>query len=221
MIKFSHLALRRGKRVLFEGASLTVHRQNKVGITGANGCGKSSLFALILNEIQSDDGEIELSDELAISHVAQETPADISSAMDYVLDGDAELRLVQKSLAEAEQDDDGVAQAHCHHKLDLIDAYSASARAGKLMQGLGFKPVELNHSVESFSGGWRMRLNLARALMCRSDLLLLDEPTNHLDLDAVIWLEQWLLSYKGTLMLISHDRDFLDKVVGHIMHIEH
>jgi len=221
MIKFTHLALRRGVRVLFEQVNLTIHQGNKVGITGANGCGKSSLFALILNQLQSDAGEVEQPADLAVAHVAQEMPADEKAAIEYVLDGDEELRLVQQQLMQAEQVNDGVAQAHAHHQLDVIDAYSATARAGKLMQGLGFKSTELEQPVSSFSGGWRMRLNLARALMCRSDLLLLDEPTNHLDLDAVIWLEQWLLSYKGTLLLISHDRDFLDKVVGHVMHIEH
>jgi len=221
MIKFTHLALRRGIRVLFEQVNLTIHQGNKVGITGANGCGKSSLFALILNQLQSDAGEVEQPADLAVAHVAQEMPADEKAAIEYVLDGDEELRLVQQQLMQAEQVNDGVAQAHAHHQLDVIDAYSATARAGKLMQGLGFKSTELEQPVSSFSGGWRMRLNLARALMCRSDLLLLDEPTNHLDLDAVIWLEQWLLSYKGTLLLISHDRDFLDKVVGHVMHIEH
>lgn len=220
MIKFTHLALRRGVRVLFEKANLTIHQGNKVGITGANGCGKSSLFALILNHLQSDEGELELPSDLAVAHVAQETPAEEKAGIEYVLDGDDELRVIQKQLVLAEQEDDGVAQANLHHKLDTIDAYSAPARAAKLMQGLGFSASELEHAVNSFSGGWRMRLNLARALMCRSDLLLLDEPTNHLDLDAVIWLEQWLLSYKGTLLLISHDRDFLDKVVGHVMHIE-
>jgi ATP-binding cassette, subfamily F, member 3 len=221
MIKLTHLALRRGIRVLFESVNVTVHQGNKVGITGANGCGKSSLFALMLNQLQSDEGDLEMPSDLAIAHVAQETPAETKSAIDYVLDGDNELRRIQQNLIQAEKDDDGVAQAHLHHQMDTIDAYSAMARAGKLMLGLGFQSSELEQPVSDFSGGWRMRLNLAQALMCRSDLLLLDEPTNHLDLDAVIWLEEWLLSYRGTLLLISHDRDFLDKVVGHVMHIEH
>jgi ATP-binding cassette subfamily F protein 3 len=220
MIKFSHLALRRGVRVLFEKVCCTIHQGNKVGITGANGCGKSSLFALILNQLQSDAGGIELPTDIALAHVAQESAAEEKPAIEYVLDGDEELRQIQQRLTQAEKIDDGVAQAHLHHQLDIIDAYSAPARAGKLMQGLGFKPAQLEQAVTCFSGGWRMRLNLARALMCRSDLLLLDEPTNHLDLDAVIWLEQWLLSYRGTLLLISHDRDFLDKIVDHVMHIE-
>lgn len=220
MIKFTHLALRRGVRVLFEDVNLTIHKGNKVGVTGANGCGKSSLFALMLHQLHSDEGEVEQPLDLAVAHVAQETPEEKKAAIEYVLDGDEELRQIQQQLISAEQKDDGVAQAHLHHQLDIIDAYSAESRAGKLMLGLGFNARELESSVSSFSGGWRMRLNLARALMCRSDLLLLDEPTNHLDLDAVIWLEDWLLSYAGTLMLISHDRDFLDKVVGHVMHIE-
>ncbi len=220
MLKFSNLAIRRGSRLLFEQANFTIHQGNKVGITGANGCGKSSLFALILKQIHSDDGELELPAQLSIAHVAQETPAEAKAAIDYVLDGDAELRQVQQQLALAEADDNGAMQAECHHQLETIDAYTAPARAGKLMLGLGFSADELERPVKTFSGGWRMRLNLAQALMCRSDLLLLDEPTNHLDLDAVIWLENWLLAYQGTLLLISHDRDFLDKVADHIAHIE-
>lgn len=220
MLKFSNLAIRRGSRLLFEQANFTIHQGNKVGITGANGCGKSSLFALILKQMHSDEGELELPAQLSIAHVAQETPADDKAAIDYVLDGDAELRQIQHQLALAEADDNGAAQAECHHQLETIDAYTAPARAGKLMLGLGFAADELECPVKTFSGGWRMRLNLAQALMCRSDLLLLDEPTNHLDLDAVIWLENWLLAYPGTLLLISHDRDFLDKVADHIAHIE-
>lgn len=220
MLTLTNLAIRRGSKLLFEQASLTVHRGNRVGVTGANGCGKSSLFALILDRIQSDAGELELPSSTVIAHVAQETPAVDRTAIDYVLDGDLELRQVQQQLVEAEAEDDGHRLASCHARLDEIDAYSAEARAGKLMLGLGFKPGQLSLPVRSFSGGWRMRLNLAQALMCRSDLLLLDEPTNHLDLDAVIWLEQWLLSYQGTLLLISHDRDFLDKICSHVIHIE-
>lgn len=221
MLKFTNLALRRGARVLFEKANFVIHQGNKVGVTGANGCGKSSLFALLLNQIQNDEGEVDFPSGLSIAHVAQETPADNRPAIEYVLDGDNELRQIQKKLEQAEKNNDGTAQAEFHHQLDVIDAYTAPARAGKLMQGLGFGAEALGNPVNSFSGGWRMRLNLAQALMCRSDLLLLDEPTNHLDLDAVIWLEQWLLSYQGTLLLISHDRDFLDRVINHIAHIEH
>jgi len=220
MLEFIKLAIRRGPRVLFEDASFTVHRGYSVGVTGANGCGKSSLFALILKQIHSDAGDVSLPPNTVIAHVAQETPAVERSAIDYVLDGDAALRDAQLRLSTAEKENNGLVQAECHSLLDEIDAYTAESRAGKLMLGLGFKTEQLNNPVNSFSGGWRMRLNLAQALMCRSDLLLLDEPTNHLDLDAVIWLEQWLLSYQGTLLLISHDRDFLDKVTSHIVHIE-
>jgi len=220
MLTLNNLAIRRGVHLLFEQASLSIHRGNRVGVTGANGCGKSSLFALILNKLHSDAGELELPPHTVIAHVAQETPAVEQSALDYVLDGDRELRETEQQLAQAEASNDGHAQALCHTKLADIDAYSAEARAGKLLLGLGFKTEQLQQRVSQFSGGWRMRLNLAQALMCRSDLLLLDEPTNHLDLDAVIWLEQWLLSYSGTLLLISHDRDFLDRVCTHIVHIE-
>ena len=220
MLTLSNLAIRRGTNVLFEQASFKIHRGNRVGITGANGCGKSSLFALILNDIQSDAGDLIFPDKTIIAHVAQETPETQKSAIDYALDGDIELRNIQKKLAEAEKNNDGTAQAECHSRLEEIDAYTAQSRAEKLLLGLSFKIEQLNNPVSSFSGGWRMRLNLAQALMCRSDLLLLDEPTNHLDLDAVIWLEQWLLNYAGTMLLISHDRDFLDKVTSHIVHIE-
>lgn len=220
MLSLNNLAIRRGAKVLFEQANLTVHRGNRVGVTGANGCGKSSLFALILDQLHSDAGELELPPATVIAHVAQETPAVDRSAMDYVLDGDQELRAVQQQLAVAEEKNDGAQQAQCHSRLDEINAYSAESRAGKLMLGLGFKTEQLEQPVKHFSGGWRMRLNLAQALMCRSDLLLLDEPTNHLDLDAVYWLEQWLLNYSGTLLLISHDRDFLDSISTHIIHIE-
>jgi len=220
MIKFTHLALRRGKQLLFSDANCTIEHGDKVGITGANGCGKSSLFALLRNELSADEGEFSISAQIAIAHVAQEMPATCQPAIEYVLDGDVELRDIERNIRQAEQADDGHAIAEWHHRLDIIDAYTVEARAGKIMQGLGFKTSELNHSVDKFSGGWRMRLNLAQALICRSDLLLLDEPTNHLDLDAIIWLEQWILKYAGTLLLISHDRDFLDRVTDHIVHIE-
>ena len=220
MLSLKDLAIRRGTKVLFDQANITIHGGHRVGVTGANGCGKSSLFALILNKIHSDAGDFELPPKTVIAHVAQETPAVDISAVEYVLDGDQELRRVEQELSKAEADDNGKLQAECHSRLDEIDAYTAKSRAEKLMLGLGFKLEQLENSVSSFSGGWRMRLNLAQALMCRSDLLLLDEPTNHLDLDAVYWLEQWLLSYSGTLLLISHDRDFLDKISTHIIHIE-
>ena len=220
MLNFSNVSLRRGVRLLFKQANFTIHKGNKVGIVGANGCGKSSLFALLLNQLQTDEGEVSLPPGITIAHVAQEMPAVDKPAIEYVIDGDAELRNIQRQLQQAEAEDKGSLQAELHHRLDHIDAYSAKSRAGKLMQGLGFKNEQLELPVNSFSGGWRMRLNLAQALICRSDLLLLDEPTNHLDLDAVIWLETWFQSYQGTLLLISHDRDFLDKVADHIVFIE-
>ncbi len=220
MLNFKNIALRRGVRVLFSNSSFTIHKGQKVGFTGANGAGKSSLFALVKNELHLDEGDFSMPPNLEIAHVAQETPAVACSAIDYVIDGDQEYRRLQAQLKKAEQDDDGLKQAEYHALLDVIGGYTAVARASRLMNGLGFTSDQENNSVGSFSGGWRMRLNLAQALMCRSDLLLLDEPTNHLDLDAVIWLQDWLCKYPGTLMLISHDRDFLDTITDHIVHIE-
>ncbi len=220
MLRFDHLALRRGGRLLFDDASFAIHPGQRVGVTGANGCGKSSLFALILDRLHADAGDFHMPRDWVIAHLAQETPSDPRPAIDYVLDGDAELRRIETELAQAEQERDGGRVAELHSRLDAIDGYSARSRAARLIHGLGFRPGEEERPVAHFSGGWRMRLNLARALMCRSDLLLLDEPTNHLDLDAVIWLEGWLRGYAGTLLLISHDREFLDAVCSHIAHIE-
>lgn len=220
MLNFTNLALRRGHSELFSGATFVLHKGDKTGITGGNGVGKSSLFAMIRGELQPDAGEFSLPPNLEIAHVAQEMPAVPRSAIDYVMDGDRELRNLQRQLENAERHDDGVRQAELHTRLDDIGAYTAQPRAARLMAGLGFANAEQNRAVGEFSGGWRMRLNLAQALMCRSDVLLLDEPTNHLDLDAVIWLQDWLAQYPGTLLLISHDRDFLDSVVDHIVHIE-
>ncbi len=220
MLNFSDLALRRGPRLLFEHASFTIHAGNKVGLTGANGTGKSSLFALIRDELQADAGELSLPPHAVIAHVAQETPAVDRPAREYVIDGDKELRRIEQELQRAEQSDDGALQASLHGQLDNIGGYTAAARAARLLSGLGFTHQQQSAPVSSFSGGWRMRLNLAQALMCRSDILLLDEPTNHLDLDAVLWLEDWLQAYPGTLLLISHYRDFLDRVVNVIAHIE-
>jgi len=220
MLNFKNIALRRGARVLFDHASFTIHKGQKVGFTGANGVGKSSFFALVRNELQLDEGDFSMPPGLEIAHVAQETPASSGSAIDYVIDGDQELRRLQNQLALAEQAEDGLKQAELHALLDTIGGYTAQARASRLMNGLGFTADQENNAVSSFSGGWRMRLNLAQALMCRSDVLLLDEPTNHLDLDAVIWLQDWLCKYPGTLLLISHDRDFLDTITDHIVHIE-
>jgi len=206
--------------VLIQGASLQLHPGHKVGLTGANGAGKSSLFALLRGEMQLEAGDLEMPATWVIAHVAQETPALAMPAIEFVLDGDAELRQVEAALVTAEANHQGELIAELHHRLMDIDGYSAKARAAELLSGLGFSQANLQQAVSTFSGGWRVRLNLARALMCRSDLLLLDEPTNHLDLDAVIWLEGWLQSYRGTLLLISHDRDFLDAIVNHIAHIE-
>ncbi len=220
MLQLDHLSLRRGPRLLIDDASAQIHPGQRVGLTGANGTGKSSLFALILGEFGPDAGSLQLPKDWVIAHVAQHTPADARPAIDYALDGDAELRHIEAQLIEAEQADDGHRLGQLHERMDHIGGYQARARAARLLHGLGFKPGEEERPVSDFSGGWRMRLNLAKALMCRSDLLLLDEPTNHLDLDAVIWLEDWLKRYPGTLLLISHDRDFLDNVVTQVAHIE-
>ena len=220
MLKFHQLKLRRGSKLLFGQACFTIHAGQKVGITGANGCGKSSLFALIRGELQPDAGDLSQPSGLVIAHVAQETPALDTPAIEHVMDGDQELRLIEHRLARAQQAGDGNLQASLHGQLEAIQGYSAPSRAARLMNGLGFLPEQERLPLNRFSGGWRMRLNLAQALMARSDLLLLDEPTNHLDLDAVIWLEGWLRAYRGTLLLISHDRDFLDAVTTQVAHIE-
>jgi ATP-binding cassette, subfamily F, member 3 len=217
MIRLDNVSLRRGSRLLFEEASLTIHPGWRVGLSGRNGTGKSSLFALLLQQFPVDAGEIALPSAWVISHVAQETPNNSSSALDHVLDGDAELRQLQALI---DSTSDGGLLGELHARIEAIDGYRAESRAGKLLHGLGFANDESMRPVNSFSGGWRMRLNLAQALMCRSDLLLLDEPTNHLDLDAVMWLEEWLRQYPGTLLLISHDRDFLDTVCSHMLNIE-
>ncbi|MEQ1636028.1 MAG: ATP-binding cassette domain-containing protein [Methylococcales bacterium] len=220
MLNFKNISLRRGVRVLFSEATFIIHKGQKVGVTGANGAGKSSLFAMVRGQLHADEGDFSMPPNLEIAHVAQETPAVTSSALDYVLDGDQELRRLQAQLLQAEHANDGLKQAELHAALDHIGGYTAEARAARLMNGLGFSTVQEQQPVSAFSGGWRMRLNLAQALMCRSDVLLLDEPTNHLDLDAVIWLQDWLCKYPGTLLLISHDRDFLDTICSHIVHIE-
>ncbi|MFO1303116.1 MAG: ATP-binding cassette domain-containing protein [Burkholderiales bacterium] len=218
MLRVVNLTLARGTRVLLEGANLTVHAGHKVGLVGANGGGKSSLFAAIRGELLPDAGSIELPASWTIAHVAQETPPVDRSALDYVLDGDPELREIEAGLASSATSD--AALADLHHRYEAIGGYGARARAATLLAGLGFAEARHGDPVASFSGGWRMRLNLAQALQARSDLLLLDEPTNHLDLDAVLWLEEWLGKYPGTLLLITHDRDFLDGVVGTIVHID-
>jgi ATP-binding cassette, subfamily F, member 3 len=220
LIQFKNVSIVRGIKVLVEQASLQLHPGHKVGLTGANGAGKSSLFALLRGELIADKGDIEIPSSWVIGHVAQETPALAIPAIQFVLQGDEELFGIENALIAAETASEGAMIAELHGRLSEIQGYSAKARAAELMHGLGFKQDQLENPVSSFSGGWRVRLNLARALMCRSDLLLLDEPTNHLDLDAVLWLESWLKSYTGTLLLISHDRDFLDAIVNYIAHIE-
>jgi ATP-binding cassette subfamily F protein 3 len=222
LIRISNLTLARGNKRLLEDAALTIHPGHKVGLIGANGSGKSSLFALLRGQIDADAGEVSLPASWVIGHVAQETPAVSVPAIEFVLDGDAELRSVERELAEADANP-GTAGEHLaelHHRYEVINGYSARARAATLLSGLGFPASRHGDSVSSFSGGWRMRLNLAQALMTRSDLLLLDEPTNHLDLDAVLWLEEWLQRYAGTLLLVTHDRDFLDAVVTSIVHLD-
>jgi ATP-binding cassette subfamily F protein 3 len=220
MIALKNLTFARAGRPLVVDASLQIHPGWKVGVVGANGCGKSSLFALLSGELHAESGDCELPARWHIARVAQETPALPDAALEFVLDGDTELRRVERELAEAEAKGDGEAIGHLHARYGEIDGYSAKARAAEVLHGLGFTDADFARPVADFSGGWRVRLNLARALSCRADLLLLDEPTNHLDLDAVLWLEQWLKSTPATLLLISHDRDFLDAVVGQIIAID-
>ncbi|WP_129641794.1 ATP-binding cassette domain-containing protein [Peristeroidobacter agariperforans] len=220
MLSFSSLALRRGPRLLISDASFTVYRGEKVGIVGANGCGKSSLLALVLGELQPDAGSVEYPSQLIVAHVAQELEATDRPAIEFVMDGDEELRETEAAIERAEASNAGAKLGELHARYAALGGYDARSRAGKLMHGLGFSAADETRSVSAFSGGWRVRLNVAQALMCRSDLLLLDEPTNHLDLDAVIWLEQWLRNYQGTLLMIAHDREFLDRTVGRIVHIE-
>lgn len=218
MLSFSKLSIRRGPRVLLQDSTFTIHRSHKVGITGANGTGKTTLLALIMGELSPDSGDFDMPRNLVIAHVAQETKATDRLAIDHVIDGDVELRSLQNRLDVSTED--GLKLAELHSAIETAGGYTAEARAATLLNGLGFSTDQIRQPVKSFSGGWRMRLNLARALMCRSDLLLLDEPTNHLDLDAVIWLESWLKNYTGTLLLISHDREFLDNVITEVAHIE-
>lgn len=220
MIELKSLSLQRGKNLLLENADLSVHAGQKVGIIGANGAGKSSLFKLLLGELHADSGDLGLPREWQVAHMAQEVSLQQSSALDYVLDGDQELRQLQQALEKAEAEERHMELATLYGQFESIGGYQAQSRAEQLMHGLGFSQADCDRQVQEFSGGWRIRLNLAQALMCRSDLLLLDEPTNHLDLDATLWLENWLRQYPGTLLLISHDRDFLDQIVNYIAHIE-
>ncbi|MFK8027791.1 MAG: ABC-F family ATP-binding cassette domain-containing protein [Gammaproteobacteria bacterium] len=221
MIGLSDVSLHRGQKQLLDKAELLIHSGQRVGVIGANGTGKSSLFKLFLGELHSDKGDVILPKQIRISHMAQEVAHSDRSALDYVLDGDMELRATEAEIKEAEANEDNTALARAHEKLDSIDAYTAPSRAQQLLYGLGFEANDHQRQVNTFSGGWRIRLNLAQALMCPADLMLLDEPTNHLDLDATVWLEQWLIRFQGTLLLISHDRDFLNSVVTHIARLSH
>jgi len=219
MISLRNFSLRRGERLLLSNVDLAMHAGYRVGVVGRNGTGKSSLFAAIRGELEADKGDVDLPGRVRIASVAQETPSLPDPAIEFVLGGDTEVAEVLKAEAEATAREDWEAVAAAHQKMAEIGAYDAEARAGKLLHGLGFPAETHSRAVSAFSGGWRVRLNLARALMMPSDLLLLDEPTNHLDLDAVFWLEQWLLKYPGTLLLISHDREFLDNVATHTLHL--
>jgi ATP-binding cassette subfamily F protein 3 len=224
MIRFSNVSLMRGIKPLFESVDLTLNPGDKIGLIGANGAGKSSLFAMLRNELHADQGEIDFPAKWRMAYVAQETPALDRPALEYAIDGDVTLRRVEAELArleaQPESSENGLAIGELHGALADADAYTVQSRGEQLLLGLGFTLDQMRQPVASFSGGWRMRLNLAQALMCPSDLLLLDEPTNHLDLDAIIWLEDWLKRYPGTLIIISHDRDFLDGVVNVIVHID-
>jgi ATP-binding cassette subfamily F protein 3 len=220
MLAARDLTLRRGPQALFELVNFTVFRGNKVGITGANGTGKSSLFAAILGELAPDHGDIDLPAAIKTAHVEQDIAASARPAIEFVLDGDAELRKIQAAIEDAERRDAAMALAELYASLEAIDGYRAKARAAAIMHGLGFKTQDHERAVAEFSGGWRVRLAMARALCSRADLLLLDEPTNHLDLDAIVWLEEWLTAYPGTLLMISHDREFLDAIIDRVLHIE-
>ena len=220
MIRFTQITLRRGAKVLLEAADVALNPGDKIGLIGANGTGKSSLFALLRGELHADQGEVDYPARWRVAHVAQETPALDRAAIDYAIDGDTTLRRLETELAAAETANEGERIGEIYADLTDADAWTVRSRAERLLHGLGFSHEQMEQPVASFSGGWRMRLNLAQALMCPSDLLLLDEPTNHLDLDAILWVEEWLKKYQGTLVVVSHDRDFLDGVVNVVVHID-
>ena len=220
MISLTNIQLHRGKKLLLDQADLTIHPGQRTGITGVNGCGKSSLFSLLLGEILPDSGDFSIPQNWRISHMAQECVASSRSALDYVLDGDSEFRKTELAIEKASGEGDEERLVVEYERMDDINGFNAHYRAEQLLQGLGFHQSEIKRPLKSFSGGWRSRLNLAQALMRPSDLLMLDEPTNHLDLDAILWLENWLQGYSGALLIISHDRDFMDNVVQKILHVE-
>ncbi len=221
MIRLQQLSLMRGTKPLFDAADLTLNPGEKVGLIGSNGSGKSTLFGMLRDELHPDQGSLDFPRSWRVAHVAQETPALDRAAVEYAIDGDTTLRQLEAELAGIEgSDTDGHRIGELHALLADAGAYTVRSRAEQLLTGLGFTQAQMNLPVSSFSGGWRMRLNLAQALICPSDLLLLDEPTNHLDLDAILWLEDWLKRHPGTLIIISHDRDFLDGVTNVIVHID-
>ena len=220
MITLRNLTLRRGVKVVLDNATVTLNPGEKIGLVGRNGAGKSSLFALLAGRLGADAGDFEIPPRWRMGEVAQHMPETEDSATDFVLQGDTPLMEAQAALAAAEAADDGEAMAHAYMALEEANAFDAKSRAQTLLMGLGFRTDQLDDPVNSFSGGWRMRLQLARALMCPSDLMLLDEPTNHLDLDALVWLEGWLKRYTGTLLMISHDREFLDAITTVTLHLE-
>ncbi|MDE0785592.1 MAG: ATP-binding cassette domain-containing protein [Porticoccaceae bacterium] len=221
MISLTNIELRRGVKLLLNDAELSIHPGQHIGIIGANGSGKSSLFKLLLGQVTADAGELSIPSDWRIAHMAQELATSERSALDFVIDGDPVLREIEATVEAALAANDNNRLANAYEKMDTINGFDAHYRAEQLLHGLGFYQSEISRPVNSFSGGWRIRLNLAQALMSPSDLMLLDEPTNHLDLDATLWLEGWLKSYIGTLLIISHDRDFLDNVVSRIVHLEH
>ena len=221
MISLNKIALRRGPRLLFEDATFQVHAGQRMGLVGANGSGKTSLFSLMLGEFEADSGDLAINAKDQIASVAQESPSTSKPAVQYVIDGDAGFRILEARIRECDETGETDALHSLYEDLEAMDGYTVEYRAARLLHGLGFAAEDINKPVRDFSGGWRMRLNLAQALMCRSDILLLDEPTNHLDLPAILWLERWLKRYPGVLMLISHDRDFMDSLCTHISHIEH
>ncbi|MGA0610992.1 ABC-F family ATP-binding cassette domain-containing protein [Caldimonas sp. KR1-144] len=220
MIRLQEVVLRRGTKVVLDRASVTLNPGEKVGLVGRNGAGKSSLFALLTGKLHADAGDFTMPPRWRLAEVAQNMPETAQPATDFVLEGDTRLMEAQAALAAAEAADDGHAIGEAHAVLAEVGAFDARPRAQALMLGLGFKSAQLDAPVNSFSGGWRMRLQLARALMCPSDLLLLDEPTNHLDLDALVWLEAWLQRYDGTMLVISHDREFLDAITKVTLHLD-
>jgi ATP-binding cassette subfamily F protein 3 len=221
VLNLKQVSLRRGSKLLFKNVTFQAHAGHRLGLVGSNGSGKSSLFAMLLGELEADAGTLGIGASDRISHVAQESPSGSRSALEYVVDGDQELRQVQAEITEAEHEGKSGDLHSLYEQLEQLDGFTAEARAARLLHGLGFAEGDNGTAVQEFSGGWRMRLNLARALMCPSDIMLLDEPTNHLDLPAILWLERWLKKYEGILMVASHDRDFLDAVCNHIANIEH